>query len=133
MTADADSVLAIVADVAAYPEWADGVKSADVLEADADGRPLRARFEVSSGFVQGWYVIAYDWSTPGRVAWSLVESPLLKTMDGAYDVAATDQGVDVTYSLTLEPTMPMIGPLRRAAERALIRTALDDLATRAGS
>lgn len=122
-------VLAVIADLARYPEWAEGVRSVDILEVDGSGRPLRARFDVESGLVNGWYVIDYEWSE-GAVSWSLVESPLLRAMDGSYLVADTADGAEVTYTLDLALAMPLIGALRRKAERRIVSTALDDLAAR---
>ena len=45
-------VLDVVADVAAYPEWANGISSAEVLEAGPDGRPAQARFTIDAGPVR---------------------------------------------------------------------------------
>ena len=44
----------VVADIESYPEWATGVKEAEVLENDAEGRVVRARF-VLDGFA--WVMI----------------------------------------------------------------------------
>ena len=40
--ADPEHVMAVIADFAAYPEWADQVKSVEILDTDGAGRP-RAR------------------------------------------------------------------------------------------
>jgi ribosome-associated toxin RatA of RatAB toxin-antitoxin module len=130
VAAPPDVVLNVIADLARYPEWADGVRSVDVQEVDGSGRPLRARFEVASGIVNGWYVIDYVWGGD-EVSWSLVESPLLRAMDGSYEVTATDSGCSVTYTLHLALAMPLIGALRRKAEQHIVSTALDELAARA--
>lgn len=122
-------VLDVIADLARYPEWAEGVRRVDVLEVDGVGLPLRARFDVESGIVNGWYVIDYDWSDHA-VSWSLVESPLLRAMNGSYEVVDTAVGAMVTYTLQLSPAMPLIGALRRQAERRIVSTALDELAAR---
>lgn len=130
VAASPDVVLAVIADLARYPEWADGVRSVDIQEVDGSGRPLRARFEVASGIVNGWYVIDYVWHDDA-VTWSLVESPLLRAMDGSYEVTATDSGSNVTYELHLALAMPLIGALRRKAEQHIVSTALNELAARA--
>jgi ribosome-associated toxin RatA of RatAB toxin-antitoxin module len=126
-------VLDVVSDVESYPEWAEGVQAAEVVERDGRGRPAQARFEVSSGLISGWYVLRYDWSEPDAVSWSLVESPLLKSMDGRYDLVEDDSGCEVTYTLSAVPSIPLIGPLRRKAEEQLVRTALQGLSGRVGS
>lgn len=130
VAASPDAVLDVIADLLRYPEWAEGVTSVSILEIGRDGRPLRARFEVSSNVVNGWYTIDYTWSDRA-VSWDLVESPLLKAMEGRYDVEENDGGTTVTYTLRLNPAIPLIGPLRRKAEQQVVRTALQDLAARA--
>jgi ribosome-associated toxin RatA of RatAB toxin-antitoxin module len=132
ISAPPEAVAQAVGDVLAYPDWAQGVQQVDVLDADDQGRPVRARFEVASGLVNGWYIVEYDWSVDGRIGWSLVESPLLRAMDGSYELVANGTGTTATYTLTLEPTIPLIGPVRRKAEQQLVSTALDDLARYVG-
>ena len=44
--ADPEHVMAVIADFAAYPEWADQVKSVEILDTDAAGRPERVRFQI---------------------------------------------------------------------------------------
>ena len=39
----------------------------------------------------------------------------------------------MTYSLTVEPSIPLIGPLRRKAERSILDTALKELRKRVES
>lgn len=133
VAARAATVLDVVADVERYPEWADGVQSAQVLERAENGRPHQARFEVSSGVISGWYIVRYDWSEPDAVSWELVESPLLKSMDGRYDLVEVDEGCEVTYTLSAVPSIPLIGPLRRKVEEQLVRTALAGLSDRVTS
>lgn len=130
IAAPAAVVLDVIADLASYPEWADGVRSVGVLEIDGSGRPLRARFEVASGVVNGWYVIDYTWAERG-VSWTLVESPLLRAMDGSYDIVESGGASTVTYTLQLALAMPLIGALRRKAEQHIVSTALNELASRA--
>jgi ribosome-associated toxin RatA of RatAB toxin-antitoxin module len=130
--ASRERILDVIADVVAYPEWADGVREVTIEEADERGRPLRARFDVASGIVNGWYVVAYRWSDPDGVAWQLVESPLLRAMDGEYVLSEGEGGdTHVEYRLSVDPAIPLIGPLRRKAEQHLVSTALNDLALRA--
>jgi hypothetical protein len=59
-----------------------------------------------------------------------VSSTLLKALDGAYQLAASGDGTDVTYELSVDLTVPMIGLLKRKAERRLTETALKDLKKR---
>ena len=77
-------------------------------------------------------VLAYDWqrSTADRWTWTLVSSSLLKALDGAYRLSPKGSGTDVTYELSVDLIIPMIGLLKRKAERRLTDTALKDLKKR---
>jgi hypothetical protein len=59
---------------------------------------------------------------------------MLKGMDGAYELEeqAPDR-TEVTYRLAVEIAIPMIGMLRRKAEKVIIDTALKGLKKRVES
>jgi len=136
MAASVDEVMAVVSDLETYPEWARGVSGVEVLDTFDDGRPRQARFEVSTGPVKGSYTIEYvfDDATKkqpvARMAWTLVESSLLKALDGEYLVTPEGEGCRVEYRLSMVPSFALIGPLRRKAEQQLVGTAVDDLKRR---
>ena len=128
-------VLAVVADVEAYPEWADGISEVTVLQANADGTPDRARFVMASGPVKDSLHVRYSWDTTpdgaGTVSWSLVEpGAMTSLMDGAYVLVPDGDGTTVTYRLAVEVKIKMPGMLRRKAERTIIDAALTDLRAR---
>jgi hypothetical protein len=76
-------------------------------------------------------VLSYEWPKDRRsVRWSLVSSSLLRSLDGVYRLASKGSGTDVTYELTVDIAIPMIGLLKRKAERRLIDSALKDLKKR---
>ena len=58
--ADAASVMAVIADFSSYPEWATGVKQADVLEDGPDGRAAQVRFLLDAAPIKDEYTLAYD-------------------------------------------------------------------------
>jgi hypothetical protein len=55
---------------------------------------------------------------------------LLRSLDGVYRLVPKGSGTGVTYELTLDMAIPMIGLLKRKAERRLIDSALKDLKKR---
>lgn len=128
------AVLDVIADVEAYPQWANGVKDVEVLSTGAGGRPQRVRFVVDSGPIKDTYVLDYTWSvTPagtGTVSWTLVEADIITKLDGAYLLAPQGSGTAVTYQLTVDVKIPMLGMLKRKAEKVLIDTALKELKKR---
>jgi hypothetical protein len=76
-------------------------------------------------------VLSYDWPADrGSVKWSLVSSSLLKALEGSYRLSPKGSGTDVTYELSVDLIIPLIGLLKRKAERRLTNTALKDLKKR---
>jgi uncharacterized membrane protein len=131
--APAAAVMSVIADFAAYPEWAQGMKSAEVLETGADGRATRVYFELEAAPIKDAYTLSYAWRGDEQVTWQLVEGKMLKGMDGAYVLRADGDRTEVTYRLAVDLSIPMIGMLRRKAEKVIIDTALKGLKKRVES
>ena len=129
--ATAAAVMSVIADLESYPEWTGSVRSVEVLTRDGEGRPSRATFVLDAGVVKDTYTLEYTWHGDESVSWTLVEAQMLTAMDGSYRL--TDQGeagTVVEYVLTLDLKMPMIGLLRRKAEKVVTDTALKELKRR---
>jgi uncharacterized membrane protein len=125
-----DEVLAVIADVGSYPEWTGQIKSAEVLDADADGRPKQAKFVMDAGMLKDEYVLEYDWTDTG-VAWQLVgKSSVQKSQTGSYALAEKGGSTEVTYRLAVDIAMPMMGMFKRKAEKMIIDSALKELKKR---
>jgi hypothetical protein len=132
------AVLEVIADFEKYPDWAGAVKQVTVLDRLPDGRGSKVRFVLDAGAIRDTYVLDYTWDFTdlgtGTLSWGLVESTVLKALDGAYVLSATDGGgTDVRYSLAVDLRIPMLGMLRRKAEKAIIDTALNELKKRVES
>jgi ribosome-associated toxin RatA of RatAB toxin-antitoxin module len=134
ITVDASpaEVMAVIADVGAYPEWAGAVKSAEVLtEYEEDGRPADVRFELDAGPIKDAYTLTYEWEGDHEVRWTLVEAGLLRAMDGSYTLDDLGGGsTEVTYALSVDVAIPMLGMMKRKAEKVIIDTALRGLKRR---
>ena len=128
-------VLDVIADFDAYPDWTGAVRQAEVLDEDEDGWAGQVRFVLDAGALRDTYTLAYTWDIAedgtGTVAWTLVEAGILKAMDGSYRLRSATEGTEVTYTLSVEVKMPMLGMLRRKAEKTIIDTALKELKKRA--
>ena len=83
IAADRASIMAVIADFAAYPQWAHGVKRAEPVSGGTE-RPEQVYFELDASPIKDAYTLAYDWDGDDGVSWSLVEGKMLKAMDGAY-------------------------------------------------
>ncbi|MGK2880672.1 MAG: SRPBCC family protein [Mycobacterium sp.] len=129
--ADPGTVLDVIADIGTYPEWVSEYKETEVLEVDDDGFPLTARLVLEAAVLKDTMVLAYTWPIDRKsVTWTLVSSSLLRALEGAYRLAPNGSGTDVTYELCVDLMIPMIGLLKRKAERRLTDTALKDLKKR---
>lgn len=128
------AVMDVIADFAAYPRWANGVKTAEVVDPGEGGRPRTVRFHVDAGVVKDDYVLAYTWAPDdSRVDWELVEARMQKDQRGSYALVERGGETDVTYQLSVDISIPMIGMFKRRAEKAIIDTALRDLKKRVES
>jgi ribosome-associated toxin RatA of RatAB toxin-antitoxin module len=129
--AGADVLYDVAADVGAYPEWASGVKSVEVLGLDSEGMVDRARF-VLAGFVKEIeYVLKYHHDRPRLLSWVAEESDDLKMLEGSYEFNPTEGGAtEVVYTLTVEPNFVVPGFVRRQAEKQIVTTALRGLRKR---
>ena len=132
--ADPASVMAVIADFESYPAWAQGVKKAEPVDGAAAGRAERVHFELDASPIKDAYTLAYRWNGDESVTWSLVEGKMLKAMDGAYELEQRGaRETEVTYRLAVDITIPMIGMLKRKAEKVIIDTALKGLKRRVES
>jgi ribosome-associated toxin RatA of RatAB toxin-antitoxin module len=122
-------ILDVIADFAAYPEWANAMKTTEVLSTGADGRAEQVRFQLDQGVIKDEYTLEYKWAG-SSVSWHLVKGQMQKSQRGSYVLEPGEGGTKVTYTLSVELGIPMIGMLRRKAEKVVMDTALKELKRR---
>ncbi|MGY1697516.1 MULTISPECIES: SRPBCC family protein [unclassified Geodermatophilus] len=130
VAAPAADVMAVIADFAAYPRWVKAARTVEVLEPGPGGRARRVRFVIDATVLTDEYVLDYTWDDDRQVSWSLVQSKIMKRQDGSYTLTAAEGGTEVTYRLTVDMAVPMIGMLKRRAEKVILDTALKELKKR---
>jgi carbon monoxide dehydrogenase subunit G len=128
--ADPAAVMAVIADFDNYPTWAGSVKKAEVLETGPDGRAERVAFSLSAGPVQDEYELGYVWTADRSVEWTLVKGQMMRAQQGRYLLEPTATGTHVTYWLSVDLVIPMLGLLKRKAERVIMDQALHELKRR---
>ena len=129
-----EAVMAVIADFAAYPQWASAVRATEVLGEQAAGRASKVRFTLDAGVVKDTYVLGYDWDGDAGVHWHLAEpGSVVSAMDGGYLLADRSEATEATYELTVDLRIPMPGLLKRRAEKTIIDTALKGLKNRVES
>jgi hypothetical protein len=138
------AILDVIADFDRYPDWAGEVKKVAVISEDGDGWADQVEFTLSAGAIKDTYVLEYDWDVAedgtGVVSWTLVTAQVLKAMNGSYTLEDTTiegataedncKGTAVTYRLSVDVKIPMLGMLKRKAEKVIIDTALKELKKR---
>jgi ribosome-associated toxin RatA of RatAB toxin-antitoxin module len=118
----------IASDFERYPEWAKDVKQVDVLERDDEGRGKKVEYRAAAMGRSTRYVLAYDYAdAPGAFTWQLVESDMLRQLDGRYGFEADGDGTRVTYDLTADPKVPLPGFIKRRVASMIMGTALKEL------
>ncbi len=134
ISADQGSIMSVIADFGSYPAWVQGMKQAEVVEDGPDGRAKQVHFELEASPIKDSYTLSYDWKGDDSVSWTLVQGKMLKAMDGTYELDPQgDEATEVTYTLAVDISIPMIGMLKRKAEKVIIDTALKGLKKRVES
>jgi len=129
--ADPATVLEVIADIDSYPDWISEYKEAEVQQTGDDGYPKVVRFVMDAGVLKDTLVMSYVWPEDHKsLSWTLVSSSLLRSLNGTYRLAPKGSGTEVTYELAVDLAVPMLGLLKRKAERRLTDTALKDLKKR---
>jgi hypothetical protein len=123
-------IMDVIADFPAYPEWAKAVKVCEVVQDGPAGRARQVHFVMDAGMVKDDYVLEYDWQGTDQVSWRLVRSQMQKSQQGSYVLEPQPVGTKVTYNLTVDTAMPMLGMLKRKAEKVIMDTALKELKKR---
>ena len=125
------AVLDVIADFERYPDWAGEVKKVVVISEDGDGWADQVEFTLSAGAIKDNYVLEYDWDVAedgtGVVSWTLVSAQVLKAMNGSYTLEGDGTDTALTYRLSVDVKIPMLGILKRKAEKVIIDTALKEL------
>ncbi|MER7806442.1 SRPBCC family protein [Streptomyces sp. NBC_01724] len=128
-------VMGVIADFDRYPEWTGEVKEAEILAKDDNGRAEKVRLVLDAGAIKDDHTLAYTWTGDHEVSWTLVKSQMLRAIDGSYALAPIGDGsrTEVTYRLTVDVKIPMLGMIKRKAEKVIIDRALAGLKKRVES
>lgn len=135
IAAEPAAIMGVIADFEAYPQWAEAIKSVEITTPGSPERAERVRFTMDAGLIKDTYELAYTWSVDGlAVSWELVSGQIQRAQHGSYVLrplpGSDGPRTEVTYSLSVELTIPLLGMLRRKAERTIMDTALRELRAR---
>jgi carbon monoxide dehydrogenase subunit G len=136
IAAPLDRIAAVLCDFPRYPQWAATVKGVDVREKYEDGYAYRVHFVLDAGVASDEYTLEYEYAEGiSHIEWHLVEpSRLQRSQQGSYDIEEHGDGTaTVTYTLSVELAIGMLGVFKRKAEKMIMDTALKELKRRVES
>lgn len=135
-----DRVFEIVADVERAPEWQGTMRTVEVLERDAEGRPELIRTQIDSSVAKHDMQLRFSYEEPTTMRWRR-ESGDLKSLEGHWRLEEAGDGrTRATYALEigLNRGLGLLakgikGPARSRMEHLLARRPVEGLKERAES
>jgi ribosome-associated toxin RatA of RatAB toxin-antitoxin module len=124
VSADAASLMAIVADFERYPEWSEGVKGCWVLARYDDGRPSQLRMDTVMQGLEGSYIQAVYYPGPNQIQTVMQQGNLFKKQEQMFSVAQNGLSSVLTVEIDIEMSMPVPA----AMVKPMINVVLDRLA-----
>lgn len=126
-----EACYALVVQLDRYPEWQSQVKRAEVLERDADGRPLVVETQSDARVRVIRYVLRYRHEPPHRMSWTYEDGDV-KDATGHYLFEELGSGLTkATYNLNVDPGrrlgLLLRGPLADKVRTYILETTLEEL------
>jgi ribosome-associated toxin RatA of RatAB toxin-antitoxin module len=130
--ATAEELMAIAADLVAYPDWLPDVMRVEVRGHDDEGRPTASEMTVDVTIKEVTYTLDYEYDGVERMSWTSRPGGDVKSIEGSYLFEINDAGgTTVTYDLAIDPGFPVPGFLLKRAAKHITSAALDGLKARA--
>jgi ribosome-associated toxin RatA of RatAB toxin-antitoxin module len=131
--ASAGDVFEVATDFEAYPDWNANIKKVEIRETDEEGRGTKVWYEVDAKVKTVAYTLTYDYSdAPRSFSWDLLDGDV-KELNGSYTFDEFGDVTEVVYETAVDPGFPIPKLLKRQAQRAIVRGALEDLKRRVES
>jgi ribosome-associated toxin RatA of RatAB toxin-antitoxin module len=124
VAAGPETIMSIVADFEAYPEWNEEIKGCWVLARYDDGRPSQLRVDVSVQGMDGTYICAVYYPSPAEICTVLQQGDLFAKQQQNFSVV----GMGATSLLTVDLDVETKMTIPKAMVRKVVNDALDYLA-----
>jgi ribosome-associated toxin RatA of RatAB toxin-antitoxin module len=125
-------VYSVVTDFEHYMDWVSDLKRIDVIERDADGRPLEVEFRAAAFGRSTTYTLHYDYSrAPEVLTWHQSQGDLTSTLNGQYRFERAPGGTLLTYDLEVEMSVPIPSFIKSRAAHRIQDQALRELKSQA--
>jgi ribosome-associated toxin RatA of RatAB toxin-antitoxin module len=107
VNADADSILAIVADFEKFPEWNPEAKAVYVLARYDDGRPSQLRLDMEIQGQSGTFIQAVYYPGENQIQTVLQQGEVFTKQDQLFSVVAMGPSSLLTVDLEVEVSLPV--------------------------
>ncbi|AKK25591.1 SRPBCC family protein [Mycobacterium sp. EPa45] len=107
VNADADTILRIVADFEAYPDWNPEAKAVYVLARYDDGRPSQLRLDMEIQGQSGTFIQAVYYPGEGQIQTVLQQGEVFTKQDQLFSVVAMGPSSLLTVDLDVEVSLPV--------------------------
>jgi ribosome-associated toxin RatA of RatAB toxin-antitoxin module len=105
--AEAPSIMAIVADFEAYPQWNEEIKGLWVLARYDDGRPSQLRLDASLNGFDASYIQAVYYPSPNQIQTVMQQGDLFSKQEQLFSVVEMGPTTLLTVDIDVEVTMPV--------------------------
>lgn len=124
VSANAASILGIVADFERYPEWNAEIKGLWVLARYDDGRPSQVRLDADYQGMQATFIQAIYYPGENQIQTVLQQGDLFSKQEQLFSVVETGAASLLTVDMDVETTLPVPAPM----VKSLAGNVLDHLA-----
>lgn len=120
VTADAATIMGIVADFEAYPQWNEEIKGLWVLHRYDDGRPSQVRLDASFSGFDGTFIQAVYYPSETQIQTVMQQGDLFTKQEQLFSVVGMGPTTLLTVDMDVETQMPVPKPMvKKAASDAL--------------
>jgi ribosome-associated toxin RatA of RatAB toxin-antitoxin module len=131
VAADAGSIMAIVADFEAYPQWNAEVKAVYVLARYDDGRPSQLRLDTVIQGIEGTYIQAVYYPSPIQIQTVMQQGDLFAKQEQLFSVVEIGPTSLLTVDMDVETAMALPKPMVKKVVNNALDYLADNLKTRA--
>jgi ribosome-associated toxin RatA of RatAB toxin-antitoxin module len=124
VSANAASIMGIVADFERYPEWNQEIKGLWVLARYDDGRPSQVRLDADYQGMQATFIQAVYYPGENQIQTVLQQGDLFSKQEQLFSVVETGAASLLTVDMDVETTLPVPAPM----VKSLAGNVLDHLA-----
>lgn len=131
VSANAATIMGIVADFEAYPQWNEEIKGIWVLARYDDGRPSQLRLDASYSGFDGTFIQAVYYPSETQIQTVLQQGDLFTKQEQLFSVVEVGPTSLLTVDMNVETQLPVPKPMLKKAFNNALDYLADNLKQRA--